>query len=167
MSGSVSGSVSAGRHGSLPRKTWNRKGGPYSGKTREEILKEVEERVKVMMKGLLESILREEQAMYLEQHPTKANGYSTRDLLTLVGPLEDLHVPRVREGDFHPKILPVSATDLPRTFRSRPRPLRLWGKHPRHLSLPRRDLRRVLLAPEHLPAHPGGGGAGLAGASVR
>ena len=36
----------------------------------------------------------------------KANGYYTRDLLTLIGPLEDLRVPRVREGDFHPKILP-------------------------------------------------------------
>ena len=42
----------------------------------------------------------------LERHPTKANGYYTRDLLTLVGPVEDLKVPRVREGDFHPRILP-------------------------------------------------------------
>ena len=75
-------------------------------KTREEILKEVEERIKAMVKGLLESIMREERAMYLEEHPTKANGYSTRDLLTLVGPVEDLRVPRVREGEFHPKILP-------------------------------------------------------------
>ena len=75
-------------------------------KTREEILKEVEERIKVMVKGLLESIMREERAMYLEEHPTKANGYYTRDLLTLVGPVEDLRVPRVREGEFYPKILP-------------------------------------------------------------
>ncbi|MCD6321066.1 transposase, partial [Candidatus Bipolaricaulota bacterium] len=30
----------------------------------------------------------------------------TRDLLTLFGPLEDLRVPRVREGDFRPKLLP-------------------------------------------------------------
>ena len=44
--------------------------------------------------------------MYLETHPTKANGYYTRDLLTLAGPLENLKVPRVREGDFHPQILP-------------------------------------------------------------
>ncbi len=44
--------------------------------------------------------------IYPEDHPTKANGYYTRDLLTLFGPLEDLAVPRVREGDFHPKILP-------------------------------------------------------------
>jgi len=50
--------------------------------------------------------MREERAMYLETHPTKANGYYTRDLLTLAGPLEDLKVPRVRQGDFHPQILP-------------------------------------------------------------
>jgi len=50
--------------------------------------------------------MREERTMYLETQPTKANGYYTRDLLTLFGPLENLKVPRVREGDFHPQILP-------------------------------------------------------------
>ena len=30
----------------------------------------------------------EERAIYLEEHPTKANGYYTRDLLTLFGPIE-------------------------------------------------------------------------------
>jgi len=48
----------------------------------------------------------EERKLYLEEHPTKGNGYYTRDLLTLFGPLEDHKVPRVREGDFHPKLLP-------------------------------------------------------------
>ena len=48
----------------------------------------------------------EERKLYLEKHPTKGNGYYTRDLLTLFGPLEDHKVPRVREGDFHPKLLP-------------------------------------------------------------
>jgi transposase-like protein len=75
-------------------------------KTREEIVRELEERIKVMVKGLLESLMQEEREIYLEDHPTKGNGYDTRDLLTLFGPLEDLAVPRVREGDFHPKILP-------------------------------------------------------------
>ena len=74
--------------------------------TREEILKEVEERIKTMVKELLEALMKEEREIYLESHPTKANGYYTRDLLTLVGPVEDLKVPRVREGDFHPQILP-------------------------------------------------------------
>ena len=36
----------------------------------------------------------EERKLYLEEHPTKGNGYYTRDLLTLFGPLEDLRVPR-------------------------------------------------------------------------
>jgi len=48
----------------------------------------------------------EERELYLEAHPTKGNGYYTRDLLTLFGPLEDLKVPRVREGEFHPRLLP-------------------------------------------------------------
>ncbi|MBC7109323.1 MAG: transposase [Methanomassiliicoccales archaeon] len=59
-----------------------------------------------MIRNLLENLMREERELYLEQHPTKANGYYTRDLLTLTGPLENLRVPRVREGDFHPRILP-------------------------------------------------------------
>jgi len=48
----------------------------------------------------------EERRLYLQEHPTKGNGYYTRDLLILFGPLEDLKVPRVREGGFHPKLLP-------------------------------------------------------------
>ncbi|MEN3010689.1 MAG: transposase [Candidatus Bipolaricaulaceae bacterium] len=75
-------------------------------KSREKILREAEEQVKEMVKGLLERIMREERELYLEQHPTKANGYYTRALLTLVGPVEDLRVPRVREGHFNPQILP-------------------------------------------------------------
>lgn len=59
-----------------------------------------------MVKELLEAIMREGRAIYLEENPSKANGYYTRDLLTLVGPMEHLRVPRVREGDFYPKILP-------------------------------------------------------------
>jgi hypothetical protein len=62
--------------------------------------------LKELVRSLLEALMREERAMYLETHPTSANGYYTRDLLTLVGPVEDLKVPRVREGDFHPRILP-------------------------------------------------------------
>jgi len=64
-------------------------------KTCEEILKEMEERIKTMVKELLEALMKEEREIYLENHPTKANGYYTRNLLTLVGPVEDLKVPRV------------------------------------------------------------------------
>jgi len=60
-----------------------------------------------MVKELLEALMREEREIYLESHPIKANGYYTRGLLTLVGPVEDLKVSRVRGGDFHPRILPT------------------------------------------------------------
>lgn len=74
--------------------------------TRDEIVKGFAEELKAMVRNLLEGLMREEREIYLGEHPTKANGYYTRDLLTLAGPLEDLKVPRVREGDFHPRILP-------------------------------------------------------------
>ena len=54
------------------------------------------------MRDLLEALMQEKRAMYLETHLTSANAYHTRDLLTLVGPVGGLKVPRVREGDFHP-----------------------------------------------------------------
>jgi len=66
----------------------------------------VEERIKIMIKELLEALMKEEREIYPENHSTKATGPYTRDLLTRVGPVEDLKVPRVREGDFHPRILP-------------------------------------------------------------
>ncbi|MEM2002280.1 MAG: hypothetical protein QXT77_06530 [Candidatus Methanomethylicaceae archaeon] len=69
-------------------------------KTRKEILREVGEQIKAVVKELLERLMREERALYLAENPAKANGYYTRDLLTLTGPLEDLKVLRVREGDF-------------------------------------------------------------------
>jgi transposase-like protein len=75
-------------------------------KARNEMIQAFEAELKELVRGLLEALMREERAMYLETHPTSANGCYTRDLLTLVGPVEDLEVPRVREGDFHPRILP-------------------------------------------------------------
>lgn len=47
-------------------------------KTREELLKEVEERIKILVKDPPEALMHEERAMYLNAHPTKANRYSTR-----------------------------------------------------------------------------------------
>jgi len=75
-------------------------------KARNEMVKAFEAELKELGRGLLETLIQEERAMYLETHPTSANSYYTRDLLTLVGPVEDFKVPRVREGDFHPRILP-------------------------------------------------------------
>ena len=92
--------------------------------------------------------------MYLERHPTSANGYYTRDLLTLVGPVKDLKVPRVREGDFHPRIPPLSEAGLLRAFRDHPCPLRCRSKHEEDLPLLRRNLRGFLFTSKHLSAHP-------------
>jgi len=119
--------------------------------TREEILKEVEERIKTMVKELLEALMKEEREIYLENHPTKANGYYTWDLLTLAGPLENLKVPRVREGDFHPHPLPKAG--LAGTFRGYLRSLCSRCKHPEDLGVLGRGLRGVLLAPKHPLPH--------------
>jgi len=74
--------------------------------TRDQMLEALTDQLKELVKDFLEKLMLEERELYLEEHPTKGNGYYTRDLLTLVGPLEDLRVPRVREGEFHPKVLP-------------------------------------------------------------
>jgi len=89
--------------------------------------------------------------MYLETYPISANGYYTRDFLTLAGPLEDLKVLRLREGDFHPGVLPPPQADYG-TFRSCPRSPRSRCKHPEDLRVLGRGLRRLLLAPEYLPS---------------
>jgi transposase-like protein len=75
-------------------------------KARTQILERFFEELKDLIKALMEKLMLEERELYLERHPTKANGYYTRDLLTLFGPIEDLRVPRVREGDSHPKPIP-------------------------------------------------------------
>jgi hypothetical protein len=52
----------------------------------------VEAELKKLAQGLLEALMGEERAMYLETHPTSANSYYTRDLLTLAGPVGDFKV---------------------------------------------------------------------------
>ena len=43
----------------------------------------------------------EQKILYLEEHPeTKANGFYTRRLATKYGEIENLKVPRVRDGIF-------------------------------------------------------------------
>ncbi len=49
----------------------------------------------------------EQKILYLEEHPeTKANGFYTRRLATKYGEIENLKVPRVRDGTFKPRIVP-------------------------------------------------------------
>jgi putative transposase len=75
-------------------------------KTRTQILERFFEELKDLIRALMEKLMLEERELYLESHPTKGNGYYTRDLLTQYGVLTDLRVPRVRQGDFHPKLIP-------------------------------------------------------------
>ena len=125
---------------------------PSCKKVRGEILKAFEAELKELVRNLLESLMREERELYLEPHPTKANGYYTRDLLTLAGPVEALkHLPspgvvsfRVCNLLFQQKLHEVPNVCLkPRGklfnqllqgrhgspfFLSRPRPSKLGGK---------------------------------------
>jgi transposase-like protein len=48
----------------------------------------------------------EEREIYLEETEDYANGFYNRDLLTKLGEVEGLRVPRVRKGGFRPAILP-------------------------------------------------------------
>lgn len=85
-------------------------------RARNQILERFFSELKELIKTLMEKLMLEERELYLAEHPTKGNGYYTRDLLTQYGILEDLKVPRVREGDFHPKLIPYRkrvSLDLP------------------------------------------------------
>ncbi len=75
-------------------------------KARHQILERFFEELKDLIKALMEKLMLEERELYRESHPTKGNGYYTRDLLTQCGVLSDLRVPRVRQGNFHPKLIP-------------------------------------------------------------
>jgi len=65
----------------------------------------VEKEILERMKEVLETIGKEERKAFQEEHEVRANGYYQRDLLTPMGAIEDLQVPRVRTGDFHPCFL--------------------------------------------------------------
>ena len=47
----------------------------------------------------------EKRKIYLEEIEDYANGFYIRDLLTKYGKVQDLKVPRVRNGGFRPAIL--------------------------------------------------------------
>ncbi len=74
-------------------------------KTREQMLEQFFSELKDLVKGLF---MLEERKLYLEEHPTKGNGYYTRDLLTLFGPIEDLKVPGCGKGTSTPNSSPTA-----------------------------------------------------------
>nr|WP_041430363.1 IS256 family transposase [Thermodesulfobacterium geofontis] len=72
----------------------------------EEILNFFQQEVNNLIKNLLEKLMLEERRIYLEEIEDYANGFYTRDLLTKYGKVQNLKVPRVRNGGFRPAILP-------------------------------------------------------------
>ena len=63
--------------------------------------------VKSILKELFEGLMKEERREHLDENPNdKGNGFYERELITSMGQLEDLEVPRTRKGNFKPTILP-------------------------------------------------------------
>ena len=57
-------------------------------------------------KRIIEKIMMEERERYLKEHnETRANGFYTRSPKTILGQM-DLSIPRTRDGNFKPTILP-------------------------------------------------------------
>lgn len=68
----------------------------------------------VLVEEILNMIMKEERKIHLEEDKKdKGNGYYGRQLASAIGKL-NLNVPRTREGDFRPSILPplYDRTDL-------------------------------------------------------
>ncbi|URA09736.1 transposase [Thermospira aquatica] len=62
---------------------------------------------------VLESMLKEEREIYLENNPpTKGNGFYERDLKTAFGELTAIRVPRTRDNGFNNALLPYRKEDL-------------------------------------------------------
>lgn len=62
---------------------------------------------KAIIKEVLEEALVIERSEYLkEKVNTKGNGYYRRNLKTILGEIEDLSVPRTRDGEFRSELLP-------------------------------------------------------------
>ena len=72
-----------------------------------KIIEKLDDLIKEAIKSVIEGLALEERSLYLEQHPeTKGNGFYPRCLFTKYGPIEGLLVPRTRDGNFRPQILP-------------------------------------------------------------
>jgi transposase-like protein len=78
----------------------------FNSQLQQEILGSFQQLVKTLIKTLLEVLMLEEREIYLEETEDYANGFYSRDLLTTLGEVKGLRVPRVRKGSFRPVILP-------------------------------------------------------------
>jgi len=69
------------------------------------ISKIIEEIVVKTVKEALENLMNAERQAFIEEHNGTKNGYYYRDLMTKFGYINDLKVPRDREGEFKTQIL--------------------------------------------------------------
>src|SRR5690349_18225514 len=79
------------------------------------------EQIRTAVQTVMEEIMREELTQFLgagwgestQERKGYRNGIYTRDLATSSGPIEDLHVPRDREGNFHTQVFERYSRDVP------------------------------------------------------
>lgn len=69
-----------------------------------EAVKSIEDLIRTVTRQVLEVIMEAEREAFLREHGGRKNGYYTRDLDTTVGRIEDLRVPRDREGRFRTQL---------------------------------------------------------------
>lgn len=70
-----------------------------------ELQKILPDLVKEVVKQTLESIMTAEREVFLKEHGGTKNGFYVRNLDTVIGKLENLRIPRDREGKFRTKLI--------------------------------------------------------------
>ena len=71
----------------------------------DKFINEISEEIIKLVKEKMEKFMDTERDVYADEHQVKKNGYYERKLLTRWGLIEDLRVPRTRDGEFYPSLL--------------------------------------------------------------
>jgi len=79
-----------------------RREGHHAGQNPRKGPKGSKEQIKARVKELLERLMRRSWPCTLRNIPPRLTGTTPEIFSPLLGPLEDLKVPRVRDGKFHP-----------------------------------------------------------------
>ena len=66
----------------------------------EDVDNKIMEVARKAVKEYLETLMRTERREFLEENPGSGNGFYQRDLKTKLGSIENLQIPRDREGNF-------------------------------------------------------------------
>lgn len=69
------------------------------------LLQELTEEILKLVREKMEKLMETEREAYAKEHGVRKNGFYERSLLTKWGKIENLRVPRTREGDFYPSLL--------------------------------------------------------------